>query len=82
MLFEQKTARLQELYGPIIRERVLLDFTMVHVFKPQDMEAVYRASGSRPRRDAFRMLQKYNELFNNGVQGILTRSYIPLPSLS
>ncbi|XP_070194782.1 probable cytochrome P450 12a5, mitochondrial [Littorina saxatilis] len=70
--FEGKTTRLQELYGPIVREHVMLGFKMVHLYRPRDMETVYRAEGTRPRRDAFRTLKKYNEDFSNGVQGILT----------
>lgn len=72
MLFEKKIKTLEELYGPIIREDMMLGFTLVHIFKPEDMEAVYRAQGSRPRRDAFVMLKKYNQEFSNGVQGLIT----------
>ncbi|KAK7478619.1 hypothetical protein BaRGS_00030151 [Batillaria attramentaria] len=70
--FEKKIMRMEELYGPIINEHVLFNFHIVHAFKPEDIEAVYRAQGTRPRRDAFRLLQKYNQLYNKGVQGIIT----------
>lgn len=72
MSFEQKTARMEELYGPIINEHVIFNFHLVHVFKPEDMETVYRSEGTRPKRDSFRMLNKYNQMYNNGVQGIIT----------
>ncbi|XP_076450255.1 cytochrome P450 302a1, mitochondrial-like isoform X2 [Babylonia areolata] len=72
MNFEQKTKRMQELYGSIIRETVLLGFTMVHVYRPEDIEAAYRMQGTRPRRDAFRTLHKYNTDYSDGVQGLLT----------
>ncbi|PVD33356.1 hypothetical protein C0Q70_04610 [Pomacea canaliculata] len=64
--------RLRDTYGPIIRERVLLNFQLVHVFRPEDIETVYRLEGARPRREGFRLLQKYNNKYNDGVQGIIT----------
>ncbi|KAL8617548.1 hypothetical protein ACOMHN_055329 [Nucella lapillus] len=72
MTFEEKTKRMQEMYGSIIREKVLLGFTLVHVFRPEDMEAVYRVEGARPRREAFRMLKKYYTEYGDGVQGVLS----------
>lgn len=71
--FEKKMERLRDTYGPIIRERVLLNFQLVHVFRPEDIETVYRLEGARPRREGFRLLQKYNNKYNDGVQGIITR---------
>lgn len=69
------------MYGPIIRENVLLNFVMVHVFKPEDIEAVYRVQGRKPIREGFRMLQKYNDAYNDGIQGIITR-YVSLHVIS
>ena len=69
---------MHEMYGPIIREKMVLGCTIVHVYKPEDIEAVYRAEGNHPKRGAFRMLHKYNNLFSDGVHGILSRSDVTL----
>lgn len=46
-------------YGPLVREVVVGDRVVVHVFDPRDMEQVFRNEGRYPARLSHRALLKY-----------------------
>ncbi|KAF8767671.1 Cytochrome P450 302a1 like protein [Argiope bruennichi] len=48
-----------EEFGPIVREKVFGERTLVHVFHPDDMMRVYKADGHMPKRLSHRALEKY-----------------------
>ncbi|GBM21968.1 Cytochrome P450 302a1, mitochondrial [Araneus ventricosus] len=48
-----------EEFGPIVREKVFGERTLVHVFHPDDMMKVYKADGNMPKRMSHRALEKY-----------------------
>ncbi|XP_077540798.1 cytochrome P450 302a1, mitochondrial-like isoform X3 [Haemaphysalis longicornis] len=51
--------RLLDQYGPLVREVVVGDRVVVHVFDPRDMEHVFRNEGRFPARLSHRALLKY-----------------------
>ncbi|XP_064488659.1 cytochrome P450 302a1, mitochondrial-like [Ornithodoros turicata] len=46
-------------YGPLVREVIVGDRVVVHVFDPRDMEQVFRHEGRYPSRLSHRALLKY-----------------------
>ncbi|XP_041367863.1 probable cytochrome P450 12a5, mitochondrial [Gigantopelta aegis] len=73
MTRRDKYARLQELYGDVIKENIVPGIlTLVHVFNPRDIETIFRHEGKYPIRQAFFMLKRYNEKYNNNVSGVLS----------
>lgn len=46
-------------FGPIVREHVFRDLNVVHLFDPNDMEAMFRMEGRYPERRSHRALGKY-----------------------
>ncbi|GFS58087.1 probable cytochrome P450 49a1 [Trichonephila inaurata madagascariensis] len=52
-------AKLHEEYGPIVKEKVFGDRTLVHVFDPYDMYKVYQSGGNSPIRMSHRALARY-----------------------
>ncbi|XP_075552441.1 cytochrome P450 302a1, mitochondrial-like isoform X1 [Dermacentor variabilis] len=51
--------KLLDRYGPLVREVVVGDRVVVHVFDPRDMEHVFRHEGRYPARLSHRALLKY-----------------------
>ncbi|CAN7995760.1 unnamed protein product [Ixodes hexagonus] len=51
--------KLLDRYGPLVREVVVGDRVVVHVFEPRDMEQVFRHEGRYPARLSHRALLKY-----------------------
>lgn len=51
--------KLLDQYGPLVREVVVGDRVVVHVFDPRDMEHVFRNEGRFPARLSHRALLKY-----------------------
>ena len=60
-------------YGDIIREEIVPGFTLVRMFNPSMFPDVYKAEGDNPERALFSLLKRYNDIKNDGVQGLLTR---------
>ena len=74
MTRRDKFAKLRDMYGDVIKENIVPGLlTLVHVFNPKDIETIYRHEGKYPIRQAFFMLKRYNEKYNNNVSGIISR---------
>ncbi|KFM75802.1 Cytochrome P450 302a1, mitochondrial, partial [Stegodyphus mimosarum] len=54
-------AKMHEQYGPVVREKVHKDRTLLHVFDPRDMQIVYSNEGPKPTRISHRALAKYRQ---------------------
>ncbi|XP_028968072.1 uncharacterized protein LOC100906274 [Galendromus occidentalis] len=54
-------AKLKREFGNLVREKVVADRTLVHVFDPRDIETVFRNEGRYPTRLSHRALLKYRE---------------------
>lgn len=58
------------LYGPIVREEIVPGVNLVWIFKPEDIEILYRNEGRYPERRSHLALQKYrlskSEIYNTG----------------
>ncbi|XP_041366875.1 cytochrome P450 302a1, mitochondrial-like [Gigantopelta aegis] len=59
-------------YGDIIKEEIVPGFTLVRMFNPSMFSDVYKAEGDNPERALFSLLKRYNDVRNDGVQGLLT----------
>lgn len=46
-------------YGPIVREEITNNLTVLHLFRPEDIEALFRQDGKYPHRRSHRALLKY-----------------------
>lgn len=57
-------------YGPIVREQITRNHSILHLFDPNDIETFFRADGKEPHRRSHRALLKYRrerpELYNDG----------------
>lgn len=57
-------------YGPLVREVIIGDLSVLHVFDPKDMETLFRQEGKYPHRRSHRALLKYRrdrpEQYNSG----------------
>ncbi|XP_065225941.1 cytochrome P450 302a1, mitochondrial-like [Planococcus citri] len=57
-------------FGPLVREEMIPGLPVVWVFKPEDIEMVYRCEGRYPERRSHLALQKYRldrpEVYNSG----------------
>lgn len=57
-------------FGPLVREEIAPGIPLVWVFKPEDIETVYRCEGQYPQRRSHLILQKYRlskpEFYNSG----------------
>ncbi|XP_071100115.1 probable cytochrome P450 12a5, mitochondrial [Haliotis cracherodii] len=71
MTFYEKVCKLRSMFGEIIREEVVPGFHLLHLYKPEDYETVYRNDGKYPVRNSFFMLQRYNKKYNDGIHGII-----------
>ncbi|XP_067656061.1 probable cytochrome P450 12a5, mitochondrial [Haliotis asinina] len=71
MSFYEKICKLRSMFGDIIREEVVPGFFLLHLYKPEDYETVYRNDGKYPVRNSFFMLRRYNKKYNNGIHGII-----------
>ena len=54
-------AKLKNEFGNLVREKVVADRILVHVFDPRDIETVFRNEGRYPTRLSHRALLKYRE---------------------
>ncbi|KAK6191944.1 hypothetical protein SNE40_003515 [Patella caerulea] len=70
--FNESVRRLQSLYGDIVREEIVPGFTVIRLYNPEHFVDVYKAEGDLPTRALFGMLKRYNQLYNQDVQGLLT----------
>lgn len=48
-------------YGPIVREKITKNLTVLHLFRPDDIEALFRQDGKFPHRRSHRALLKYRQ---------------------
>lgn len=57
-------------YGPIVREQITRNHTILHLFDPADIETFFRHDGKEPYRRSHRALLKYRrshpERYNDG----------------
>ncbi|XP_060843094.1 cytochrome P450 302a1, mitochondrial-like isoform X1 [Rhopalosiphum padi] len=57
-------------YGPVVREDIVPGVSIVWIFKPEDIETLYRKEGRYPERRSHLALQKYRlskpEVYNTG----------------
>ncbi|XP_025209121.1 cytochrome P450 302a1, mitochondrial-like isoform X2 [Melanaphis sacchari] len=57
-------------YGPVVREDIVPGVSIVWIFKPEDIEMLYRKEGRYPERRSHLALQKYRlskpEVYNTG----------------
>jgi hypothetical protein len=60
-------------YGDVVREEIVPGLNLIRLFNPEDFADVYRAEGEYPKRVLFGLLSHYNDVHNEGVQGLLTR---------
>lgn len=62
-------AKLQK-YGPVVREDIVPGVSIVWIFKPEDVEMLYRKEGRYPERRSHLALQKYRldkpNVYNTG----------------
>lgn len=60
----------KERYGSLVREQITRRHTILHLFKPEDIEEYFRQDGKCPYRRSHRALHKYRhdrpELYNSG----------------
>ena len=59
-LFENAQFNRQR-YGPIVREQLTADHTILHLFDPDDIESFFRQDGKEPYRRSHRALHKYRQ---------------------
>ena len=65
--------RMNTMYGDVVREEIVPGLSLVRLFNPNHFAEVYRAEGECPHRVLFGLLSHYNDVHNDGVQGLLTR---------
>ncbi|XP_022181134.1 cytochrome P450 302a1, mitochondrial-like isoform X1 [Myzus persicae] len=57
-------------YGPVVREDIVSGVSIVWIFKPEDIETLYRKEGRYPERRSHLALQKYRlskpDVYNTG----------------
>lgn len=57
-------------YGPVVREDIVPGVSVVWIFKPDDIETLYRNEGKYPERRSHLALQKYRlnrpDVYNTG----------------
>jgi len=57
-------------YGPVVREDIVPGVSIVWIFKPEDIETLYRKEGRYPERRSHLALQKYRlskpDVYNTG----------------
>ncbi|KAF5298333.1 hypothetical protein FQR65_LT01111 [Abscondita terminalis] len=57
-------------YGPVVRERIVPGVNIVWLFKPEDIEAMFRCEGKYPQRRSHLALEKYRldrpNVYNTG----------------
>lgn len=57
-------------YGPIVREEIVPGVNVLWIFKPEDIEILYRNEGKYPERRSHLALQKYRlskpKVYNTG----------------
>jgi ecdysteroid 25-hydroxylase CYP302A1 len=57
-------------YGPVVREDIVPGVSIVWIFKPEDVEVLYRKEGRYPKRHSHLALQKYRlnkpDIYNTG----------------
>ncbi|KAL3841871.1 hypothetical protein ACJMK2_019966, partial [Sinanodonta woodiana] len=71
MDLKSSMAALYKLYGPVVKESLPGGITVVHLFHPDDMQAVARVDGRAPTRHAFFMLSQYYKR-NQLMPGLIT----------
>ncbi|GAB1610196.1 probable cytochrome P450 12a5, mitochondrial [Argonauta hians] len=59
-------------YGDIVAERLPGNKNIIHLYRPEDFEIVYRNEGPYPIRGVFPLLCTYNNKYNNGIYGLTT----------
>ncbi|ESO97831.1 hypothetical protein LOTGIDRAFT_152935 [Lottia gigantea] len=70
--FNESVKSLQKMYGDVVREDIVPGFTVIRLFNPDHFLDIRQAEGELPARAMFGMLRRYNELYNQNVQGLLT----------
>ncbi|KAK5647028.1 hypothetical protein RI129_005492 [Pyrocoelia pectoralis] len=59
-----------ELYGPVVREQIVSGVNVVWLFKPEDIEIMFRSEGKYPQRRSHLALEKYRldrpNVYNTG----------------
>lgn len=59
-----------ERFGPVIRERIVPNVNIVWLFKPEDIELMFRSEGKYPQRRSHLALEKYRldkpNVYNTG----------------
>lgn len=63
---------LQERYGDIVVETLPGGIKIVHLYKPEDFEKVYRNDGPHPVRGIFPLICRFNAKYNNNLHGLST----------
>lgn len=57
-------------YGPVVREDIVPGVSVVWIFRPEDVETLYRHEGRYPERRSHLALQKYRlgkpQVYNTG----------------
>lgn len=57
-------------YGPVVREEIVPGVNIVWLFKPDDIETMFRCEGKYPQRRSHLALQKYRldrpNVYNTG----------------
>lgn len=57
-------------YGPIVREEIVPKVNIVWLFKPDDIESLFRGEGKYPQRRSHLALEKYRldkpHIYNTG----------------
>lgn len=58
------------MYGPIVREEIVPKVNLVWLFKPEDIETLFRVEGKYPHRRSHLALEKYRldkpNIYNTG----------------
>ncbi|XP_014788703.1 probable cytochrome P450 12a5, mitochondrial [Octopus bimaculoides] len=57
-------------FGDIVAEKLPGNKNIVHLYRPEDFEVVYRNEGPYPIRGVFPLLCTYNNKYNNGIYGL------------
>lgn len=66
------TDYLQKQYGDIVAESLPGGVKIVHLFKADDFECVYRNDGQYPVRGIFPLVCRFNAKYNNNLHGLST----------
>ncbi|KAK7099037.1 probable cytochrome P450 49a1 [Littorina saxatilis] len=59
-------------HGDVVREEIVPGLNLIRLYDPNDFADVYKAEGECPHRVLFGLLTHYNNVYNDGAQGLLT----------